>query len=191
MTFQEALVWSASKLTEAKADGLLCDFAIIGGLALARVAVPRATADIGYIVRLGEAALTPLAERLKGTARTGDASDPLLGAITFHAEHGNGLIPVQLIQFPAAWERIAFQDVQMQTVAGAQLPFVSWRTLLLLKLYAGSPLDLQDAEHILLMADGTDAELTELRKMAARLRISSRLSRLLTKLNSESETAYK
>ena len=100
MNFQDNLVESAKSLDTIKEKGIIEDFVLIGALALARVSVPRATADIDYAIRLGQQSLDEVAVSLKGKATHGDISDPLLGCITSSIGKSAPPIPIQLIQFP-------------------------------------------------------------------------------------------
>jgi len=87
-------------------------------------------------------------------------------------------IPIQLIQFPKAWEDMAFEEIDLQVVDDIEQRFVTWQTLLLLKLYAGSALDLQDAADILTQVDPSRSELEQLEQLAVRLRVAKRLEKL-------------
>jgi len=177
MNFQAALIESVKQLKKVQSKGLLDDFLIIGAFALARVANPRATGDIDFAIRT-KSKLSDIARALKGKARMGDLSDPLLGCITFNVGKSNP-VPIQLIQFPPAIEEAAFWDAETKTFAKTKVPFASAKALLLLKLYAGSPLDLQDAENILRISPPNKAVLSELRTHATRLRLSRRLEKVL------------
>jgi hypothetical protein len=57
-------------------------------------------------------------------------------------------VPVQLIVLPSKIAAIAFNGVETLTVLGYSVPVVNWQALVLLKLYAGGPVDLQDARNI-------------------------------------------
>ena len=178
--FQKALEQSTKKLFALKESGAIDGFAVIGAFALARVATPRATGDIDYIIGLGSHTLEELAAELNGNFTVGDFSDPLMGSVSF-TETG---ISIQLLQFPPAWEACAFHELQEQLVEKTIVPFVSWKALLLLKLYAASALDIEDARQILLHVDYIESDLEDLNKKASRLRVSIRLSRLLESLES-------
>ncbi len=58
-------------------------------------------------------------------------------------------MPVQLIVLPSKLATIAFNGVETLTVLGYSVPVVNWQALVLLKLYAGGPVDLQDARNII------------------------------------------
>ena len=60
-----------------------------------------------------------------------------------------------------------------------KLPFVDWKALLLLNLYVGGPLDLRDAENILLSKEPKKNDLEFSRTKSNVLRVSRRLDRVL------------
>jgi len=175
---KQALIESGERLKVLADANALSDFAVIGAFALARVAVPRATADVDYIIKTGTATLEELASTLGGEVRRGDISDPLLGVVSFSIKTDSAEIPIQLIQFPKAWEDMAFEEIDLQVVDDIEQRFVTWQTLLLLKLYAGSALDLQDAADILTQVDPSRSELEQLEQLAVRLRVAKRLEKL-------------
>jgi len=177
--FQKILIDSHRQLQGLKQAGELSEFALIGAFAFARVALPRATADIDYIIQPGSGTLQEIAKSLDGTARIGNISDPLVGTVSYNLPDKHGIIPIQLIQFPKAWEDEALKDIQTETIEQEPLRFVSWRALLLLKLYAGSPIDMQDAQAILDSVSCTEQQYDELVSTTKRLRISKRLERLV------------
>jgi hypothetical protein len=61
---------------------------------------------------------------------------------------GFAVVPVQLIVLQPNWAQVAFKDVERLNVIGCSVPVVNWQALVLLKLYAGGPVDLQDARNI-------------------------------------------
>lgn len=177
--FEKVLITVAAQLESTRAAGMLDNFALIGGLAVSRWSTPRATGDIDLVVRLGSATLASLAAHLHGVARKGSLDDPLLGSIAFEESDENGIVPVQLLQFPPAWERIAFHEVSSVTIADTSIPIVDWKALVLLKLYAGSPLDLHDAKGILAVVSPSERDMEYLRTKANSLRVSRRLAKIL------------
>jgi len=180
--FKKALLSAVALLEEQKIKNHIEDFAIIGGIALARVAQPRATLDIDFVIKLKKLNLNELALELEATARKGSISDPLEGTISFSIKEKSVNIPIQLIQFPKTWEKIALQGIQITKFDKKEIPFASWKALLLLKLYAGSFQDLEDAKSILKENKHSKIELKELLKAASNLRVSKRLKRVLEEL---------
>lgn len=174
--FEQALVGSAQRLARASRDGLLKSFAVIGAFAVARWARPRSTGDIDYAVSLGNIRPEELASYLQGEFRAGNIRDPLAGIIAYDEGIGELAVPIQLLLFPPAWEKIALAGLKGEVIAGHDVPFADWKALVLLKLYAGSALDLEDAREILLRVNPAEADREYLRKKAASLRMSRRLA---------------
>lgn len=178
--FEKALKAALKKLRSAQQKGLLTDFVLIGGLAVSRWATPRATNDIDFAIQLDEADPQELADYLEGNYIRGALNDPLLGSISFQTKvAADNDVPVQLLQFPPAWEKAAFAHAAEQRLDQLKIPMIDWRSLVLLKLYAGSPLDLEDARRILEATRPSKAELVELKKRATALRVSRKLGRVL------------
>ena len=147
--FPEILNQIVTRLEQARASSLLEAYALVGGFAVSAWGVARATHDIDLAVGLGTAQPHMLAAHFGATYEAGDADDPLQGV--FHAtleskEHG---VPVQLIVLRPKWADVAFREITTVTVLGCSVPVVSWQALVLMKLYAGGPVDLQDARNIL------------------------------------------
>lgn len=177
--FEKIIAKVVNRLNSAKRSGYLEDFALIGGLAVARWGPPRATQDIDFVVKLPRDQLNQTAKFLKAQLRFGDIRDPIMSSMTITERDKLGPITVQLIQFPPSWEKVAFEHVVREKLRKIQLPIVGWKALILLKLYAGGPVDLQDAKSILETISPRKEELNDLKQQASALRISKRLSGVL------------
>ena len=167
------------RLEKLRAAGKLTDFCLIGGLAVSRWGYPRATADIDFAIALGSASLEELAAEVGGLARRGAANDPLMGSVSFCLPDPLSAVPIQLLQFPPAWEVVAFQQPAVLRLDEFDVPVVDWKALVLLKLYAGSALDLEDARRIMQANEISAEDYSYLRKKSSALRVSRKLSRLL------------
>jgi hypothetical protein len=146
--FQEALHDIVSRLVAARTQGLLEQFALIGGLAVSVWAEPRATRDLDFAVALQAGSPQSLADFLHGTYRAGDPGDPLRGVITASSGMDERTIPVQLIFLPRSLSTVVFERMHDVKVLDCVVPVVGWEPLVLLKLYAGGPRDLLDAKQI-------------------------------------------
>ncbi len=144
--FQDALTQIIAQLSQAKDQGLLQDFGLVGGLAIAAWGTPRATQDIDFAIALGGARPSDLAKLLGGTYEEGDQDDPLRGVFRVYKLGEAQQIPIQLIMLPSVWSQVLFSHIQELELAHTLIPVVSWEALLLLKLYAGGPKDLLDAQ---------------------------------------------
>ena len=179
--FEHVLKKAVKRLSQAKKKNLVEDFAVVGGHAVSRWGHPRATADIDFFISLGDGDLSELADFVKGQLRKGDLNDPLLSTITFEEEDELGTIPIQLLQFPPAWEEVAKEEMTSEKSVGTEIPIVGWRALVLLKLYAGASIDLDDARSILEVVRPSKTAMKDLEKRASSLRVSKRLDKVLGK----------
>lgn len=110
--------------------------------------VARATQDIDLAVALGTSEPQALAAHLGATYELGDIDDPLQGVFRLSLKCEGQEVPVQLIVLPSKLAAIAFNQIETLKVLGCSVPVVNWQALVLLKLYAGGPIDLQDARSI-------------------------------------------
>lgn len=147
--FSEALNQIVERLDRAQKDRLLHSYALIGGFAVAVWGVARATQDIDLAVALGTSEPQALAVRLGATYEPGGIDDPLRGVFRISLKCEGQEVPVQLIVLRPEWAQVAFKGVETLTVLGCSAPVVNWQTLVLLKLFAGGPIDLQDARNIM------------------------------------------
>lgn len=165
--FEQALIDSLSLLETAKSRGLLRDFALIGGFAVAAWGVPRATQDFDFAAVIGSSDPQAVAASLGGRYEAGDPDDPLRGVIHLSVGAGQKSIPLQLVLFPPALADLIFRHVEPVLLMEHRVPVVSWQVLLLLKLYAGGPQDRIDADHILRARQPQQADLESLQGLAA------------------------
>jgi hypothetical protein len=146
--FSEALSQIVGRLDQAQKNHLLHSYALIGGFAVSAWGVARATQDIDLAVALGTSGPQALAAHLGATYEPGGIDDPLRGVFRFSLKCERQEVPVQLVVLPSKMAAIAFNGVETLTVLGYSVPVVNWQALVLLKLYAGGPVDLQDARSI-------------------------------------------
>lgn len=175
--FEEVLRESLVLLKKAKEASLIKDFVLIGGLAVSAWSIPRATADIDFAVSSPQ--LETLSDFLHGELRLGQFPDPLKASISFQLQGQFGAVPVQLVQFPPAWEKEIFHQPELEKFGEVQMPLCHWSSLVLLKLYAGGPVDIQDAKGLLQAHPPSSEELSNLRLRATQLRVSKKLDALL------------
>lgn len=180
--FKEALTQIVRKLEDAKKGGLLRGYGLIGGLALAAGGVTRATEDIDFAVAAGSSEMPKLASALGGQYRPGGGDDPLLGVINAAVAAGGQTIPVQLVLLPHRWHEILLGQVRMVPVYGCSVPVVSWQTLVLLKLYAGGPQDLVDAQDLWAVRQPAAQAVREMESLAASLGLSGEFKAFLQRL---------
>lgn len=120
--------------------------------------VPRATHDLDFAIALGSADPAALSRHLSAEFWPGDAEDPLRGAFQTTTMIEGVSVPIQLIVLPAVWNALIFRGIVTLSVFECAVPVVSWQSLILLKLYAGGPQALLDAQQILAVRQPTQAE---------------------------------
>ena len=176
--FKQALIAAHKKLSRLKASGEIYDFALIGAMALSIYAEPRSTADIDFaFYPIND--LNKIAKVLGGSANVGDIFDPLAGVVSFPVNIGKRTVNIQCIRFHPAIETICFEDINEIKFDKIKLRTVSPSTLILLKLYAGSALDLEDAQKVLRAGVVKGTALAMLKRKAQALRLTSRLNAVL------------
>lgn len=156
--FPEVLSRVVTRLEQARKNGLLQAYALIGGFAVSAWGVSRATQDIDLAVALGTSAPQALSTHLGAAYEAGDADDPLQGAFHLTIETNGQEVPIQLILLRSKWTDVAFKGVTTLNILGCAVPVVNWHALVLLKLYAGGPVDLQDARSIVAVRTPNAAE---------------------------------
>jgi hypothetical protein len=183
--YSQALTGIVARLQTAQRDGLLGRYGLIGGLAVSAWGVPRATKDIDFAVAVEPGTPAALAQALDGIYRAGTEEDPLRGVISIEMAVEGETVPIQLVFFPRTWSNVVFGCLQEFTLLGCSVPVVDWPILVLLKLYAGGPQDLLDAQELLAVRQPDPRTLDDLRKQAEAVGVSTELADLLTRLNAE------
>lgn len=172
---RNALRKAVTELEKARERELIFNYVLIGGFAVSAWGYSRATEDVDFAISLDRRKLEELANFLKGELRRGEVGEPLIATITFERES----YPIQLIVFPNTWEKVAFSDVQEIKLGTEEIRCLNWRSTVLLKLYAGSPADLEDAKRIIATQEPGERGLETLRRDSVRLRVSKKLDRAL------------
>jgi len=180
--FSEILSQVVTRLEHARKTGALQAYALIGGFAVSAWGVSRATQDIDLAVALGTTHPQALASCLNATYEAGDADDPLEGVFHFAIESKGQEVPVQLIVLRPKWAEVAFAGIETLKVLDSAVPVVNWQSLVLMKLYAGGPIDLQDARNIVVVRNPDAEERTRLIAQADSLGIGQDTRDLLTAL---------
>lgn len=178
--FAQALAEIVRRLDDAKAKGLLNHYALIGGFAVSAWGIPRATQDVDFALAIGSTNPATLSHHLHTEFQPGEADDPLRGVFRTHVTVDDGSVPVQLILLPSEWNSIVFQDLEALSLFGHAIQVVSWHALILLKLYAGGPQDLLDAQQLLTVRRPSESERQTVSALAKRLGLTATWNRLLT-----------
>ena len=133
--FRQALTEIVRRLEEAKVEGLVQQYALIGGFAVSAWGAPRATNDLDFALALGSTDPDSLARMLEANFHRADFDDPLRGVFRSNLRVEDHTVPVQLILLPPKWENLIFQKVVSLTIFELTVPVVNWQTLVLLKRY--------------------------------------------------------
>jgi len=177
--FEEALSQIIHRLDQAREKGLLQSYALVGGFAVSAWGVARATQDLDLAVALGTSHPQTLAAHLGATYQPGDADDPLRGVFRLTLKGGGRGIPVQVIVLQPKWADVVFEGVETIKVLSCAVPVVNWQALVLMKLYAGGPIDLQDARSIVAVRKPGTADRDSLIAQADRLGLTQEVRGLL------------
>jgi hypothetical protein len=177
--FSEALSQIIERLERARKARLLRSYALIGGFAVSVWGVARATQDIDLAIALGPSEPQPLASYLEATYEPGDIDDPLRGVFRLNLTYEGQSVPVQLIMLPSKWVDIVFRGVETVKALGCSVPVVSWQALVLLKLYAGGPVDLQDARSVVAVRNPNLLEREDLLAQAEAMGLAPEMQTLL------------
>jgi hypothetical protein len=181
--FRQALIETLGRLDRAQEQGLVQSYVLVGGFAVSAWGVTRATRDIDLAVALGGSDPAGLAAHLRADYRPGDPDDPLRGVFRMEVRVGGQVVPVQLIVLPQKWVELVFRDVETLSVLDCHVPVVNWQALVLLKLYAGGPVDLQDAQDIVAVRRPDPEERKVLSAQADQLGLTEAVKALFTTLS--------
>lgn len=160
MSIRKTLRDISNLLEQSKKAKLLSDYVLIGGLAVSFHGVTRSTEDVDFAVLVEDSKCNDLAQFLKAEYRVGDPEDPLRGV--FIREDEETGTATQLIRFPGKFSDVIFANPVEAALDEDIVRLISWKGIILLKLYAGSALDLEDAKHVLSSIHPSKAELDEL-----------------------------
>jgi hypothetical protein len=125
--------------------------ALIGAIALAAHGIARATLDLDLLaLDTGLLSAEPWRDLSKGgdtvEVRRGDAEDPLAGVIRLTR---SGQTPVDVVVGRHRWMEGVLTRAGVLSFGERQVPIVDAADLVLLKVFAGGPQDLLDAELLL------------------------------------------
>lgn len=145
------------------------DYAIVGAMAASVHGVIRASRDADALLSISTSALKGLEQSFKtagfGTElRRGDMSDPISAVLALHDKFENR---VDLLVGIRGFDLAAFSRVIEVPFDGESLKFVGLEDFVAMKLFAGGPQDIADAQNALeAMPEPPDTKL--LRELATR-----------------------
>ena len=177
--FPEALTQIIGRLDQARDKHLLQAYGLVGGFAVSAWGVARATQDIDLAVALGTSEPQALAIHLGATYQPGDIDDPLRGVFRLVLKYEGQDVPVQLIVLQPKWAGVVFTGIATLKVFGRSVSVVNWQALVLMKLYAGGPVALQDARSIVAVRKPNAADQESLTAQAGLLGLAQEVRTLL------------
>lgn len=129
--------------------------ALVGGMALAAHGLARATLDADLLVLAPVAVDEHAWERLRSAGATidirrGDPDDPFHAVVRISAPTSS---PVDVLVGRFAWQRAVIARASPVSLPTVQIPVVGVADLVLLKIFAGGPQDLVDAQRLLATPD--------------------------------------
>jgi predicted nucleotidyltransferase len=121
-------------------------YALIGGVALAARGAGRSTIDLDLLTTnrsvLRRDFWTSFASPID--VRVGDPDDPLAGVVRISGEE-----PIDVVVGKYRWQSEVVGRAQPVEIFGVTIPVARTEDLILLKLFAGGPRDLEDVRQIL------------------------------------------
>ncbi|WP_454062259.1 hypothetical protein [Candidatus Nitrospira salsa] len=171
--FGQALAFIAHRLDEAKYQGLLTEYALIGEFAVSAWGIPRAAHGVEFALALGAASPTAFSQYLNAEFHVGDQDDPLRGVYQLEYSTNDLNIPIQLSLLPSQWTRIIVDNAVELSILEFTIPVISWQVLILLKLHDGGPQDLLDAQQIFRARQPIQEDLDTIAKLAAQVNLSA------------------
>jgi hypothetical protein len=129
--------------------------ALVGGMALAAHGLARATFDADVLVLAPVAVDEHVWERLRAAGATikirrGDPDDPFQAVIRVSAPASS---PVDVLVGRFAWQHAVIARATPVSLPTVRIPLVGAADLVLLKIFAGGPQDLVDAQRLLTTPD--------------------------------------
>jgi predicted nucleotidyltransferase len=147
-------------------SGADTDYAVIGAMAASVHGVVRASLDADAVVPVGAEKLRELERTFREGGfttelRYGDPTDPIPALLTLADSFGNR---VDLLGGLRGFDPEAFSRTLDVSFEGAALRIVGLEDFIAMKLFAGGPLDLDDARRVL-RAAGSSVDVTLLRRV--------------------------
>ncbi len=151
-------------------------YVLIGGYAVAVWGAVRATRDVDFLADISRRTVPAIIEAFKESGysveyRPGDIGDPVWGVIRLRHELSENDETIEILSGIKKMPGDIYKRAETITLAGLNIPVASPEDLIVLKLLAGGPVDLDDARTIFkVMEERLDKEY--LRKELLRCKLS-------------------
>lgn len=188
MTELKQLLPKIAKILDSlKKAGLIQGYALIGGMAIATRGFPRATKDLDFLITAKEELFRKeFPQKLKKIGLIvkklkGDFDDPLRDLIRIVDKDKTPLIDFILVHW--SWQEDIVNSAEELSLKGFNIPIAKAEDLIVLKLKAGSPRDLLDAEELMkVISLSGQWNKEKLFLLAKRAGIDKKLNQLLSRL---------
>ncbi|MFH1542065.1 MAG: DUF6036 family nucleotidyltransferase [bacterium] len=188
-SIEKELKLLSEQLAKLQKEGQLEGYSLIGALALAAHARPRATQDIDFLVSADkDFFFKVLPETLKKKGYKlkvfkGALDDPINGLIRIYDQNNESEI-ADIIPVFWKWQDEIVKQAERIELFNVSIPVARVEDLIVLKLKAGGPQDMLDVEELLNTAKITKKiDLGRLRVLSERAKVSKKLNQVAAKLN--------
>ncbi len=128
-------------------------FILIGGYAVAAWGFVRATKDVDFLAAIPYKLVNQVLDQLKSHGftveyRAADIDDPVRGVIKLKFQIGNEMESIELLLSIKKMPDQIYSRAEIINIMGLKIPVISPEDLIVLKLLAGSSLDIHDAKNI-------------------------------------------
>ena len=186
--FKQMLPEIVNILNSFREQGLIKGYALIGGMAVATRGFPRATKDIDFFIAADEGYFRKeVAKKLETKGYSveiykGDFNDPLRGLIRILDKDNTSLI--DLILAHREWQEEIINFAEEIILGDISVPIARAEDLVVLKLKAGSPRDLLDAEELVkIISFSGRLDKSRLLSLAKKAKVDKKLEQLLFSLH--------
>lgn len=124
---------------------------------------PRATADLDLTVDLGDGPTPSFLRALQAAGFTIQFNDPDFVAATrvLPVIHRASDIPIDLVMAGPGLEQLFLEDIHLETIGRRKIPFITAENLIVTKVLANRPKDLQDIRELLARRPALDHDQVE------------------------------
>lgn len=171
-------------LDEFKKEGLIKNYALIGGMAMAAKGLPRATKDLDFLLNADEILFREgLTKKLEAKGYLikvykGDFNDPLRSLIRILDKDKNPFCDLILIHWK--WQEDIGNSAEEIFLDDIPIPIAKVEDLIVLKLKAGGPRDLLDVQELLTVVSHLGSlDKSRLLSLSKRAGVDRRLKQLL------------
>lgn len=186
-SLEEYLLWVTNILSQLRSKGLMDSYALIGGLAVGAISVPRATKDVDFLVSTEnpEKFFTELKKIFDQEDYLLEFKKPEKNIFPYYAvicyERETKARIADILISTLKWQEEISQDTVSIDFTGQSIPVVNTEGLIISKLKSGGAQDLIDVENILRVVDVAKLSKQKLMGWAKRAKVDTLLKKMLRK----------